>query len=47
MTLRDKFQEWLERADFEDIIMVGFVTITTAIIALITLLATIAAILTA
>lgn len=31
MTLRDKYEEWFEQADFEDIIMLGVMTAMTAV----------------
>lgn len=46
MTLYDKFQEWFEDADFEDIIMVGLMTAITALVLLIIISALIATILT-
>lgn len=46
MTLYDKFQEWFEDADFEDIIMTGLMTAITAMVLLIIIVAVIATILT-
>lgn len=47
MTLHDKFQEWFENADFEDIIMAGFFATITAICLLIIIGALITTILAA
>mgnify|MGYP006911661487 FL=1 len=46
MTLHDKFQEWFEQADFEDIIMIGLMMAITALVLLIIIGALIATILT-
>lgn len=45
MTLHDKYKEWFEQADFEDIIMIGLMTAITAMVLLI-IVAVIATILT-
>ena len=46
MTLYDKFQEWIEDADFEDILMAGFMTIMVGMCLLIFITAIIATIAT-
>lgn len=46
MTLRDKFQDWLEQADFENILMTGFMALIAAMCLIIFIVAVIASIAT-